>query len=163
MLCNACGVNSQGKYDFCPNCGAYIKHQSHHRFHIPKFTRPDTATTGKATPNPPEPGTPGKPGVGPTQTGDVRRGAASTPGPVTPGPAGANGSSRGIRQSSGAPIQPAGQPVMPGTVSQRGTNGANGAENRTARQVAVPTRAVALSSNSMAVGHPRPPQPIVKR
>ena len=39
MQCKSCGVTSQGKYDFCPNCGAYVKHQSEHALHIPKFDR----------------------------------------------------------------------------------------------------------------------------
>lgn len=40
MQCNSCGTTVQGKYDFCPNCGAYIKHPSEHRLHVPTLPRP---------------------------------------------------------------------------------------------------------------------------
>lgn len=39
MQCKSCGATSQGKYDFCPNCGAYIKHQSEHRLNVSKLQR----------------------------------------------------------------------------------------------------------------------------
>src|SRR5712692_9299833 len=43
MQCKTCGKTSQGKYDFCPHCGAYIKHQSEHRLSVRKFHKPQRA------------------------------------------------------------------------------------------------------------------------
>ncbi len=40
MQCKSCGTTSQEAYDFCPNCGEYIKHQSEHRLHLPKLHMP---------------------------------------------------------------------------------------------------------------------------
>ncbi|MEP7199255.1 MAG: carboxypeptidase regulatory-like domain-containing protein [Chloroflexota bacterium] len=43
MQCKSCGVTAHGKYDFCPNCGAYVKHQSEHALPVPKFDRKQSA------------------------------------------------------------------------------------------------------------------------
>ena len=51
MQCKSCGTTVQGKYDFCPSCGAYIKHQSEHRLHIPTLHRPHFGHKAAPKPN----------------------------------------------------------------------------------------------------------------
>src|SRR5512141_2680077 len=51
MQCNSCGTTVEGKYDFCPNCGAYIKHPSEHRLHVPTLPRPHFGHTAATKPN----------------------------------------------------------------------------------------------------------------
>ncbi|MBI5879089.1 MAG: carboxypeptidase regulatory-like domain-containing protein [Chloroflexi bacterium] len=50
MQCKSCGTTVHGKYDFCPNCGAYIKHHSEHRLHLPSLHRPNPGRKAGAKP-----------------------------------------------------------------------------------------------------------------